>query len=262
MASTRKPVTGSPVATVPALPDLPHAPGADGGQLVLAEVRSLPAVPAQLPVLAGFLVTIRDMRGVIKSHYTRLLGPFEDAVQNGKAMRTTDDQPWAEAERLAAERVVEIRDAQRRESERIARDRQVELQRQAREKAEADRREQERLLAEMKADAATKKAAKEIDGMIKDLVQAPIVVAPVPLVAPAPLEKMDLLSERVDRSALVVDLAALVQEVAAGRAPLEAVLPNQVWLNVQAGKRKEDGELFPGVSVVSKVVMVRKPSRG
>lgn len=70
----------------------------------------------------------------------------------------------------------------------------------------------------------------------------PATIAPAPVVG---------ISSRTTYSATVTDLMALVQAIAAGRAPLEAIQANTVFLGQQARAFKRAGLLYPGVDCIA-----------
>lgn len=117
----------------------------------------------------------------------------------------------------------------------------------ARVAAEAARKaEEERVLAEAKAHEAAGEphlAEMLLDGPMEALV--PVVAMPV--AAPT----FSGLATKTYYSAKVVSLRDLVVAVAAGKAPLEALLPNQTYLNDQARTFKT-GFRLPGVELASR----------
>lgn len=67
---------------------------------------------------------------------------------------------------------------------------------------------------------------------------APAVAAPA---------KVTGIAGRVTYSAEVVDLMALIQAVAAGKAPIQAIAADEKFLGAQARAFKSPGDLYPGV---------------
>lgn len=151
-----------------------------------------------------------------------------------------------EQERLAAIARAEAEAAARAERERLAalEREQAEAARKAQEEAQAaaaagDQEAAQRAMAE--AEAAQQQAA--VAAMTAQVVTAaPAVEAPA---------KVTGISGRMTYSAEVTDLLALVQAVAAGTAPLEAIQADTKFLGAQARAFKKAGQLYPGVMAVA-----------
>lgn len=145
----------------------------------------------------------------------------------------------AEAEKLApltsAERVIKGRLAayeEEQERARVAEERRLQ--------EEAKRREEDARLAE--AAALESAGAREEAASI---LAEPIVAPVVQLARPASPKGI---SYRERRFAVVTDLPTLVAAVAAGTVPIQALLPNQAFLDNQA-RALGTALVFPGVSV-------------
>lgn len=151
-----------------------------------------------------------------------------------------------EQERLAAIARAEAEAAARAERERLAalEREQQEAARKAQEEAQAaaaagDQEAAQRAMAE--AEAAQQQAA--VTAMTAQVVtMAPVVEAPA---------KVTGISGRVTYSAEVTNLLELVQAVAAGTAPLEALQADTKFLGAQARAFKKTGQLYPGVMAVA-----------
>ncbi len=151
-----------------------------------------------------------------------------------------------EQERLAAIARAEAEAAARAERERLAaiEREQQEAARKAQEEAQAaaaagDQEAAQRAMAE--AEAAQQQAA--VTAMTAQVVtMAPVVEAPA---------KVTGISGRVTYSAEVTNLLELVQAVAAGTAPLEALQADTKFLGAQARAFKKAGQLYPGVMAVA-----------
>lgn len=171
----------------------------------------------------------------------------------GKA-RATIAESTLKARMAAYEQEQERR---RREAEEAARREQERLEREERERAAAEearlRREAEdRQLADAAAaeaagDTATARRIIEAPVAAPTVTPAPVFVPPAP-VAVAP--RVDGVSFRVNWRAEIVDLKALVQAVAAGRAPAALVKADEVALNGMARSLKGAMQV-PGVRVVN-----------
>lgn len=114
---------------------------------------------------------------------------------------------------------------------------------------EAARREQERLnrlALERAARAEAKGDMARAEEILESVPQVPI---PPPLLEP-PVSKTKGVAKVTYYSARVTDLAALVTAVAAGEVPLDAILPNQAWLD-RTAKALRQSMKYPGVQVVN-----------
>lgn len=141
------------------------------------------------------------------------------------------DKPMAEAEKTAKAAISDWDIKQEK--------RQQELQRQAQEAAEA-LEEEERLAAAVIAEESG--ASEE---QVRDIVAAPrqAVAAPV---APTYQRASGIGKRRENWSAEVKDLKALVKAAAAGKVPIDYLLPNQTALNARA-KADRNTMNIPGV---------------
>jgi len=96
--------------------------------------------------------------------------------------------------------------------------------------------------AQAKADAEAKKLARKIT-QNRTQPNMPI-TAPIITAAPVKIYGASV----VDKYSIkVVDFMKLTRAVASGKGPVDAVLPNESWLNATARNRKTVGELLPGV---------------
>lgn len=116
---------------------------------------------------------------------------------------------------------------------------------------EAARAERERLLAESKkAEAAGSQDAADALSLASTMVHAPVISTRV--------EKSEQsTSVRANWSAEVADLMTLVQAVAAGTVPLEAIAANAVYLNGRA-RLEKDKLSIPGVVAVKSETLARR----
>jgi hypothetical protein len=187
-------------------------------------------------------------------------GPADFLLQAEHTLKRTILTYTTEQERLAA--------AARAEAERLARverERLAEIERQKQEAARAAEAEAQRLadeaLAAIKAGdnakaeelsqqahaqaAAAETAQAEADASAQEA--AVTTVTPM-FTAPA---RVAGISGRVTYAAQVESLQQLVNAIAEGKAPIEAILPNTVFLGAQARAFKKAGPLYPGVTVVA-----------
>ena len=169
---------------------------------------------------AAVLLTecIKPMRARWKEYWETLREPAYRAYQGIMTKFNDGDKPLEQAERVVKQAI----SAWDIEQERI----RQELQRKAQEEAE-DAEAEARLRAAIVA---------EQSGASEQEVTA-IVETPVMVVAP-PVEpvyvKASGISRRANWKAKVVDFKALVKAVAAGKVPLEYLLPNDAALNARA----------------------------
>jgi len=187
-------------------------------------------------------------------------GPAEFLTQAEGVLKRSMLAYQTEQERIAA--------AARAEAERLARierERLAEIERQKQEAARAAEEEARRLAAEAAAaaeagndeaaealrqraesQAANAEAAQaEADGASQE---AAVITMPVAVAAPA---RVTGISGRVTYAAQVDNLLQLVHAIAEGKAPIEAIQANTVFLGAQARAFKKAGPLYPGVTVVA-----------
>jgi len=232
--------------------------------------------PAMAELASERLVQIASLKKQIEQARTDVAGPIhkawknalawfkpaEDAIdQADSAMRKALGRWKTEQERIAA--------AERAERERIAREERQRLEAQEREAAAAAmaaRREAERKIQEAEAaaragdddkaeelqqqaesQAANAEAAQARAATIAQ--EAAVVTVAPPTLAVVP--KLAGVSGRMTYSAHVEDLQLLVKAIAEGKAPIEAIQPNTVFLGQQARAFKRAGALYPGVTVTA-----------
>lgn len=167
---------------------------------------------------------------------------------------TTEQERIAAAARAEAERLARIErerlEAIEREKAQKARAAEAEAQRLAEESAAAiragDKAKADALSQQAHAQAAVAETAQaEADGAAQEAA-----VTTVMPIAQAP-SRVTGISGRVTYSAQVDDLLLLVQAIAEGKAPVEAISANVSFLGQQARAFKKTGPLYPGVSVVA-----------
>lgn len=131
------------------------------------------------------------------------------------------------------------------ERERAAREA---AERKAREEAEAEQRakaERLKAVAAQIPDAAVRAA---VEREAEQTASAPVATPKGAYTSSIPAAR-GFTASRVTYSVRVDDLAELVRQVAVGSVPLDALLPNQTWLNEQARAQK-DALAYPGVTVL------------
>lgn len=217
--------------------------------------------PEMFAIASDDLKMVKGLQKEVEDKRTSITGPLNQAVKavndlfrapkdyldRAESMLKRAMVSWTtEQERIAAEARAQAEAKARAERERLA-----ELERQ---QAEAARLAHEEAMAAAAAgdeDAAARAmaeaAAKEQEAQLTALTSMVVTVAPQ-VEAPA---KVAGISGRVTYSAEVVDLLALVQAVAAGQVPLEALQPDLKFLGAQARAFKKAGQLYPGVTITA-----------
>jgi hypothetical protein len=195
---------------------------------------------AEQAQLAGqFLRVARDAQRKIKAKYAAIRKPFNDALKENKRQEAKDLQPYAQAElKLNAPLIAfQVHDRQRVENERKA----------ALERAKAEEQaKRDSTVAELTAAAtvATGTQKSYLKASAKALATAPIIARVTePLAEPTKIEGISLMEYWYCE---VDDFAQLVQAVAAGRAPLSCLQPNQKFLDEQADALRQEMS-YPGV---------------
>lgn len=232
--------------------------------------------PAMAEYAGERLVAIAQLKKDIEGARTSVAGPIHKAWKNALEWFKPAELAVEQADsmlRKALGRWKAEQDAivakERAERERIAREErqrleaierekaaqalaaQQEAARQAAAAAEAaragDAKKAEELQRQAEANAAAAETA-QAQAAVAAQEAAVVTVAP-PSIALVP--KLSGVSGRMTYSAQVESLAALVQAVAEGKAPLEAIQANTVFLGQQARAFKKAGVLYPGVTVLA-----------
>lgn len=123
---------------------------------------------------------------------------------------------------------------------------QARLREEARKQREAELLEQALRLEKMATVTGEDHYRRAADLTLNQPVRTPTVTVEAP--------KVKGITPRTERTVAVVDPAALVAAIAAGRVSTQAVVPNMTWLRGEARQRgtavKHGDELFPGVVIV------------
>lgn len=165
-----------------------------------------------------------------KDYWETLRVPAYKAYQGILDKFKEGDAPAEAAERQVKAEIRRWDDEQERIQQELQRKAQAEAERQA---------EEERLRA---AIVAEESGANEQE--VAAIVDAPVAVVAAP-VAPT-YAKVSGISKRDNWKAKVTDLKALVKAVAAGKVPIEYILPNEQALNARAKADKQTLNI-PGV---------------
>lgn len=232
--------------------------------------------PAMAELASERLVQIASLKKQIEEARTSVAGPIHKAWKNAlawfkpaeeaieqadSAMRKALGRWKTEQERIAA--------AERAERERIAREERQRLEQQEREAAaralaaQQEAARQAAAAAEAARAGDAKKAEElqqqaEANAQAAETAQAQAATAAqeaaVVTVAPpsiALVPKLSGVSGRMTYTAQVENLKLLVHAIAEGKAPIEAIQPNTVFLGQQARAFKKAGVLYPGVTVLA-----------
>lgn len=181
------------------------------------------------------IVSLKALLKVIKAHYA----PMKEAADRAhKAVCTSENQMVNPLKALIDEQDADLV-AWRREQERLRREEELRVQ------AEERKRAEDALVAEAAAAEASGEHA-IADAILELPVETPRVVLP------SSVPKVEGLRERpLYWSAEVYSLKMLVQAVAEGKVPLQAIQPNETFLNTQARAMKST-LAYPGVKAVSR----------
>jgi hypothetical protein len=185
-------------------------------------------------VAAGELLkTVKGLRAEIDSTFDPIISKAHDAHKEALAQKRKVDAPLVEAEGILKPRI----STYLREEERKRQEEEMRLQKEARDREEAEQLAKADILHEIGEVAAANQVLEE-----------EIYVPPVVLPSSAP--KVAGISMRETWSAQVVDLMKLVKAVAEGKAPIQCISANTVFLGQQARSMKAALN-YPGVKAVS-----------
>jgi hypothetical protein len=185
-------------------------------------------------VKAGELLkAIKALRAEIDQTFDPIIGKAHEAHKEAIAQKKKVDAPLVEAEGLLKPRIARYLEDQ----ERKRRAEELRLQKLAQEEAERQQLADAALLDDIGETAMA-------NALIEEKVYTP------PVVLPRTAPKIAGITVRETWSAQVVNLMDLVKAVAAGRAPIQALQANTVFLNQQARSLK-NAMNWPGVRAVS-----------
>jgi hypothetical protein len=207
------------------------------------------------------LKKVKSLQKEVEEKRTGITGPLNTAVkavndlfrapkeylEKAEATLKRSMVTWTnEQERLAAIARAEAEAAARAERERLAAEARAQAEAAAKAQAEAQAAAK---AGDQEAAAKAMAAAQEAQEQAAMAEMTANVVTVVPTVgAPA---KVSGISSRSTYSAEVTNLLELVQAVASGTAPLEALQADTKFLGAQARAFKKAGQLFPGVMAVA-----------
>jgi hypothetical protein len=183
-------------------------------------------------VRAGELLrTIKGLRGEVDQSFDPIIQKAHEAHREAIAQKRKIEAPLAEAEGILKPRIA----AYLNEQERIRREEELRLQRQAEEEARQRQLENAVILDDI---GETEEA--------NALLEERPTVAPV--ILPRSVPKVAGVSMSKRYSAVVTNLMELVKAVAVGKAPIQALKADDVFLNRQAVAMKEALQ-YPGVRI-------------
>lgn len=187
---------------------------------------------------AGFLKSIKAMRKKVGEYFDPILKSINASLKTARDKKKEAEAPLITIETVLKDRLITYTRIQEKK----------EREAQARRDAEFAAGEQERKLSEA---IEAEKAGASLEKVNQVLAQPTI--APAPTVAPT-LMKASGVSMRDQWSAEIFDFQELVNAVAAGKASIEAIKPNEPFLNAEARGLKAKLN-YPGVRAVNKPVM-------
>ncbi len=166
--------------------------------------------------------------------------------------------PLVRAEQVCSQKVSIFLESERKR--RLAE--QARLQKEAEEKARVEAEERQKKEEDDRIAAAQMLESQGFKEEAEAIIQAqvaPVYVAPVAINPIQEVEKVQGVHTRTTYKAQVENLMLLVQEVAAGRQPIELLLANESVLNKMASALKNQLRI-PGVRVVENSTVVTKVS--
>jgi hypothetical protein len=188
---------------------------------------------AQYVEAGELLKTVKGLRAEIDATFDPIISKAHEAHKEALSQKKKVDAPLVEAEGILKPQI----GAYLREEERKRQAEELRLQKEAREREEAEQLSKADILHEIgEVDAAN------------EVLREEIYVPPVVLPSAAP--KVSGISMRETWSAQVVDLMKLVKAVAEGKAPIQCLSANTIFLNQQSRSMKAALN-YPGVKAVS-----------
>lgn len=185
--------------------------------------------------------TIKALRAEVNATFDPIVAKAYSAHKESVAQKKKHDTPLALAEDMVKTRMA----AWLAEQERLRREEELRLQKQAQEEEERRQLENAVILDELGETA-------EANRLLEETAKA------APIVLPKFTPKVNGISMTARYSAEVTNLMELVQAVASGRAPIQCLEANQVFLNRQAVAMRQ-ALSYPGVRLkVESSVGVRR----
>jgi hypothetical protein len=197
--------------------------------------------PDQYIAAGELLKSIKLLRAEIDQTFDPIISAAYAAHKEAVAQKKKVDAPLLEAEGIIKPRVA----AYLSEQERLRREEELRLQKQAQEEEERRQVENAAILDDLGETEAANQLLDET------------VIAP-PVVLPKLTPKVSGISTSQRYSAEVVNLLELVKAVAAGKAPIQCLKADTVFLNRQAVAMRQS-MAYPGVRLrVESTVAVRR----
>jgi hypothetical protein len=194
-----------------------------------------------------------ELRGAvtaIKTKYKRIRRPVEDAVASIKAEEQADLAPYTAAVTALGAAILDWTTAER---ERVKRENEARL-RAAEEQAREDQRRQAEAIRAAAAQAPTAQDRRALTQQARQVEAAPAIPTAVVPAAPAP--KLEGVGTRDYWGAEVHDEATLKAACVAGTVSMDALTPNQSWLDERADALHERMAI-PGVTAVKRTGLVK-----
>lgn len=188
---------------------------------------------AQYVEASEMLKAIKGLRAEVDATFDPIISKAHEAHKEAIAQKRKVDAPFVEAEGILKPRIA----AYLAEQDRIRKEEEMRQQKLAQEEAERQQLADASLLDDIGETALANE-------MLKDKPYVP------PVVLPRTTPKVTGISQRETWSATVTSLMDLVKAVAAGKAPIQCLQANTVFLNQQARSMKQALN-WPGVRAVS-----------
>lgn len=185
----------------------------------------------QYVAVASFLKVIKGLQAEVDQTHDPVVKHWHEKHKDALAEKQRDLAPLLDAEKVLKPRI----SAYLTEQERLRKEAELLAQKRAQEEAEREQLEKAAILDDLGETALANEVLEE----------KPIVV---PVILPKATPRVQGISMTKRYSATVVNLQKLVLAVAAGKAPIQCLQADQVFLNRQATAMKEAFN-YPGVDL-------------
>lgn len=189
---------------------------------------------------AEFVKTIKGLREKVDSAHDPVISHWHSKHKEALTDKKKDEQPLIEAEVILKKKILAY---------------QAEEERKRREEEERIRKENEERIRKQAEEENLKRAQElaergDLEGAA-EAIDAKVEIPVIPVKVESTLPKVEGISSRKLFKAEVVNLKLLIEAIAAGHVPIEAVEANMTFLNAQARAFKKEGTLYAGVRIVS-----------
>jgi len=235
---------------------LVHPPADDTATALVVRASELAIIinKADADLAGDFLRKVRARIKVIEAHYKAVRTPVKEALKKAldaiSAMETDDLAQWKAADAAVAEPLQAWILAERQRVEAAAADRV----RAAQEAAQAQQKTTVLTLQAAAKAAETPEERRALTSQAKAVSAAPLMPVIERSLTTLEMPKIAGISTPTRWSARVVSLPELVAAVAAGKVSIEALQPNQKWLDGLAVERQNNLRI-PGVIPESDVTL-------